>query len=525
METININDTATQMVWKINENFNNIGGVPSANVQRVFLGGFVQDGTSVKQSCIVKPVDYGITYKFALPEGITAIVAYGTSTNSLTSASSAISNGDTFTFPATACAQRISFSRTGGSLTVAEVEEMVANGSIAITFDDLDVIAHNTDKEAMLWSLAKMTYRQFPNSDSAYYYKKAPLIAHIGDLHGDAQRAYNFFKFCKQHGIDECIVTGDAVLEDGADGSGFVYDAAKATGMHVIFTIGNHETQEVTQSAGANFSNHIGTDNATEYGYYKSDGTITDRGYYYHDIAAKKIRIIVLDQYDGGVYGGGATTPSNGNMPKTQLEWFIATLKSTPAGYGVIVSMHSPESNIVNDGNKFFTAVPLSGNDGDCYSYADNGFYSDAKRPISQIVDAFISRSSLTDSFTVKVGGSLTGSITADFTSGVAEGVEFIGYVNGHRHQDRIGFLKKDISGAALQNNQLCMNITSGFGIAGAPDDIPRSGTGVIQDAFNVFAVDRTTKKVRVVRIGSNVKQDLTMRDYMVISYSPSNNS
>lgn len=527
METLNITDNAERFVEKINTNFAEANSGGSNNgMQRVFLGPLEQNNSSVRMSCIIKPVDYGITYKFKLPDGISAVVNYGTSNNSTSSASSSITDGDTFTFPATACAYRITFSKSGEMLALADVNTMVANGSIEITFEDLDVIAHNVDKEAMMFALAKMTYRQFPNStgtNSEYYYKKAPLIAHIGDPHGDAQRVYNFFKFCKHHGIDECVVSGDAVLYDGTDGSSYVFAAAAATGMHVIFTIGNHEAQGVTPAEAANFTRHIGTDKATENGYYKSAGVITDRGYYYHDITTKKIRIIVLDQYDGGVYGGGATTPSNGNMPKTQLEWFIATLKSTPAGYGVIVSMHSPESNIVNDGNKFFTAVPLSGNDGDCYSYADYGFYSDAKRPISKIVDAFISRSSLSDSYTVKVGGDSTGTITADFTSSVADGVEFIGYVNGHRHQDHIGYLKKDISGAAINNNQLCMNITAGFGIAGAPDDIPRRGIGVIQDAFNIYAIDRANKQVRIMRIGSNVKKDLTMRDYMVISYAPSN--
>jgi hypothetical protein len=207
-------------------------------------------------------------------------------------------------------------------------------------------------------------------------------------------------------------------------------------------------------------------------------------------------------------------------MNQTQITWFINTLKSTPANYGVIVSMHSPESNIVDDGNKFFTTVPTTGNDGDAYSYADYGFYSDAARPISKIIDAFISRGSCSGMVSASYGGTQNVNISADFSSGVNTGVEFICYLNGHRHQDRIGFLKKDISGATLTNNQLNMNITAGFGIAGAPDDIPRMGTGVTQDAFNVYAIDRVNKQVRIIRVGSNVKKDFTMRDYEVMNYA-----
>lgn len=522
MKDLSITDNATQAVAKINENFAERAiAAAGVNTQDVFLGYLEQNGNWVRQTCIVAAVAKGITYHFALPDAVVAKVEYGAD-NTLGSTSANISNGETLTLPTSAKANRISFARyTNGSvasLSVADATQMIADGKIRVYVDDADIITHNIAKEPMLRALAKLL-----NSGAA---SAAPLIAHISDTHGDAQRVKRFFDFCMRYGIDECVASGDIVMENHSDGSDYLFAAAEDTGCHVLMAIGNHEAEYTNStlqipnpSADENYGNHF-AGHVADMGYHlNGDSDTTNRGYYYHDVPTKSLRFIVLDQYDGGVYGGGATTPSNGNMPKTQLEWFIATLKSTPAGYGVIVVMHSPENTIEGE-NKFFTTVPLSGSDS--YSYANNGFYSDAKRPISKIIDAFISRSSFTDSFTVKVGGSSTGTITADFTSGVADGVEFICYLHGHRHQDRVGYLKKDTSGASLANNQLSINIVKGNAFGGF-EDLPRYGVGVTQDAFNVYAIDRANKQVRIMRIGSNVKKDLTMRDYMVISYAPSN--
>jgi len=143
MQTIDINDTATTMVGKLNQNFTEAGGTTQvvatdSNVQNVFLGHMEQNGNWVRQKDIVCPVEYGITYSFTLPDDIVAKVEYGTSA-SLGSTSSNIINGGTFTFPQSALAQRISFARLNDGvvtqLTKADCDTMISDGSINITFN------------------------------------------------------------------------------------------------------------------------------------------------------------------------------------------------------------------------------------------------------------------------------------------------------------------------------------------------------------------------------------------------------
>lgn len=523
MEQITVTESATSAVGKINRNFANVNSEPEVVGESVFLGNFVQNGNWARQQDILCPVDYGITYTFTMPEGIVAKIEYGT-TNSLGSTSVNIFDGDTFTFPQAALAQRISFARyqngTVALLTVADAQSMIDSGSIRVSFDDADVVEHNRDKESMLAALTKLSFNESNSTSSQYYYKRAALIAHTSDLHGDAQRAYNMMRYAKHYGIDECVVSGDATLysKDGAD---YVFAAAKNAGVHVLFSMGNHEAQGLTPSAGVMFSTYLSND-AERLGYLKAADTITDRGYYYYDLSAKKIRFIVLDQYDGGVYGGQGKA---GRISQGQVDFLLNALRA-PAGYGIVVIMHSPENSLSKPTElaKFNTSTPLSGNNGDNYSYASSGSYNDTSRPISKIIDAFISRSTYSGSWTATYNGaSETVNVNADFTE-YDSSVEFICYLSGHIHTDNIGYL------SGTSNRQLMINITSGnghvsggdnFGFSGI-DDIPRRGVGVTQDAFNVYAIDREKKQVRILRIGSNVKKDMTMRDFLIADYSPS---
>lgn len=499
MEIINYNETAAATVEKINRNFSS-ASVETSDKQEVFLGNLVQDGTWVKQSCIVVPVALGVTYNFILPSGYKAKVHYGT-TSSPNTASGELSNGDTFTMPANAFTQRIAFTKTGG-LLVEDAVELISDGAIKVECIDLDVRVRNANKENLLAAIKRTKVLDRIDGGTAVY-SNVPCIAHISDLHGDAQRAYNFFKYCKFYGIDDAVVSGDSVLYTGADGCSFVYAAAKKAGVHADLVMGNHEMYFYGTSP---FATYIGS-NASVMGYLKSAGVTTDKCYYYYDVPNKPLRIIVLDQYEG-VYGGSG---QGGKITQDQFDWFINTLKSTPDGYGIIVAMHSQETALKNEYDKFKSTYS---------AYAVNGFYVSESRPIRNIIDAFISRTSYSEAITASYG---TLNIDADFSS-ISTTAKFVCYLVGHRHADHIGYA----SGAT--NNQLVISITSGNGlidpVSGTSnyelsgwDDLPREGKGVSQDAFNVLAVDLANNKVRLMRVGSDVTRQFNKRDYLVADF------
>ena len=50
--------------------------------------------------------------------------------------------------------------------------------------------------------------------------------------------------------------------------------------------------------------------------------------------------------------------------------------------------------------------------------------------------------------------------------------------------------------------------------------DLPRGGVGPTQDAFNIYAVDRRNRTIKIARIGANITFGLDVRDYMSIPYA-----
>ena len=76
-------------------------------------------------------------------------------------------------------------------------------------------------------------------------------------------------------------------------------------------------------------------------------------------------------------------------------------------------------------------------------------------------------------------------------------------------------------------NKQIVLNSVctlSHYGSASYPYmanlcDIPRGSLGKVQDAFNIYVIDRTKKVIRIARVGSNVSETGEERKFMEISY------
>ena len=522
MEQINITDSANALVNKLNNNFNEVNQHSSElpkNIQSVFLGShFVKDGNWVAQKDGICNVANGITYYFQMPNNIVAKVAYSFSGQS-SATSNNLFNGDSFTFPEGANTQKLYFAKyssgTVQNLPVTEAEELLSSEAIIVTYEDTGVIERNTDKDNLFATAKRVVKNAIVSSSDVNI---APILAHISDLHGDIQRAHNFLKYCKFKGVDDCIITGDSTLYSG-DGIDYMFDAAADNSMHISFAMGNHEALGVSSSAGVMFSTYL-ANYAEELKYYKAANTVTDRGYYYYDIADKSLRIIVLDQYDGGVYGGSG---KGGRISQGQIDFILSALSSAPQGYGIVIAMHSQEDALTmpNAYSKFISSR--------ANGYASDGFYVDESRPIKQIVDAFIGRTTYSGSYSQTYGGATeTVTISADFSE-VDSSIEFICYLSGHRHRDFIGYLNN------TTHPQLLIQVTSGnahvvaaVGSALAfsgEDDLPRFGTGATQDAFNIYSIDRSAKTVRIVRIGSSMNYEFRERDYLVASYATIPNS
>jgi hypothetical protein len=352
---------------------------------------------------------------------------------------------------------------------------------------------------------------------------KMAVIGHISDIHGDTKRLNNFLDYCDAKGVDVAVGSGDMTMYFHPDGTSFQEEISDLHTTPYLFCIGNHESWS---NAGSNTHAPVTTlfdDNmshlVTKWGYKADANNETAKCYYYKDFDEKKLRVIAINYYEDGVY--------NGRLGQTQVDWFIATLATTPAGYGVIVVLHSPEDKVEAPAShdKFMQPIPNVGS-----SYQPDGFHLEV-RPISLIIDAFIQKTST--SFTCKdhkatyTGSANTGfaddeviNVVADFSE-VDASTEFVAFLCGHRHEDWVGYY------AHAAETQLALGVTCGIGIFGDSSnyawcdqsDLPRGGEGVAQDAFNIYVIDRFNKTVKIVRVGANRTQLLEWRDCMVIPY------
>lgn len=380
---------------------------------------------------------------------------------------------------------------TGEKLLLETVVDLIGTNLISLTYHETGVIINNKDIEKKYRAII---------GDGAN-----AAITHISDTHGDAIRYLNFLEMSRFIGATCAINSGDFVNNHVGDGYSYLLSGIeKYPDVSTIICIGNHDAVSLNETAYTRFYKPF--DDAYDYSMAQSNV------YFYKDYPSKNLRVISLDIYEERHNG------SNCCISSDQINWLINTLSSVPAEYGVIIVAHSSEDFVdkLNDYETFYSKG-ISSDWTNVYSGIDG-------RPVRKIVDAFISRTSISDSYTqtvlTAVGESTTESVTvtysADFTA-VPASAEFIAYINGHKHKDMVGYL----NGAT--NRQLVLNVTHGCSSKyyADQDDFPRAdGKGSVQDAFNLYVIDRTNKCVKIVRFGANVTYDLTLRDYMSIPYA-----
>lgn len=453
------------------------------------------------ESAMCIPLE-GKTWHVILPTAYSLYLWLGNSAGAgwATNAGGWLVNGSTFD-AGTKKSYRVVFRKGSGNTNVpaSEIQALVDSGEAAIytEFSQEDVVTRNKTKTNEVDALKRVLLTTLADNGM----NSMPIFAHISDLHGDVQRLENCLQYCDHLGVDALFASGDTALyRSDKDFTSFQPEIAAKHNTDFLFCIGNHEAYPTGQ---ANiFTNHMSA-LVSRYNYLKSSGTTTDVCYWYKDYASRSIRVITLNYYEGGVY--------NGSLGQTQIDWFIDTLLSTPVGYGVIVMLHSPEDKVT-------AASPY-----DVFrqkhrvtTYQEDGFYV-GNRPIMNIVDAFISKASISESYTEN---STTVNVVADFSSMDAS-TEFIAYVCGHRHEDWVGYYDHSV------NKQLCLDITTGnamYGDSANPawsnqSDLPRGGESVCQDAFNLYAIDRAGGCVKIVRIGADITETFDERRTMVIPY------
>lgn len=379
------------------------------------------------------------------------------------------------------------------------VAESIDSIDLKLYVENVDDILLTNDESEKILTNARLYFNSSnPNSITRY-----AVIGHTSDCHGDYKRVDNFLKFCDQIRADVGCITGDIVSYKPSQGLDWFNKLLNAHDTLPAVCTGNHDVYSDDMDDAAIYDFMFA-------GIADKLGNITGKTWYYKDIATKHIRLISVNLYQ---YGG--TNRWYTHFTDEQLSWLVSTLASTPSGYGVIILSHASQVNLDNakDDNypDFFQVTRLYNNTMNAVS---------GGVPLYDIVDAFISRATLSKSYT-QTGTPSYVSVSADF-SNVDSSVEFIAHLTGHFHQDSVCYVP------GTTNKQLMLNVTctiAAFGGTAYPyladiQDQGRNVTDASQDAFNVYVIDRDNKLVKIVRIGQNMTYQMDDRKYMAIPYA-----
>lgn len=457
------------------------------------------NGNVCSESVMVLPYSE-VTVKILMPEDLKLKFFYGTNitlpsdNNSYSQQyeSVELSDGDSFTFSNingnNICMYRAMFYYSNKTVDANVIDEMINNGDIQITYHNPygTIIDRNYEQE-------KYIHAASIKMNTSTSVKSLPMFTHASDFHGDVYRLQNFLDYNDYLGCKYAVITGDFCAQTSHDDWSYFLEQSLNHNVIPLICPGNHDITNGGQNA--RFKTDVTSVLANKYNYNISGNV----NYYYYDATDIKIRFIAIDQYEVSSYGY--------NISSTQASWVINTLKSTPSNYGVVILMHQMEVpiNKVNESDVFFE-VDMAYDDSALHDGLQTG------NLLTNIVDAFISKSSKTISVTQSKGGT-SYSVTADFST-LNSGVCFIAFASGHTHRDRVGY------NSNATNTQLHMNISSTCAILPLQRDLPTNGGhGASQDVFNVCTVDNDTKTINIVRVGASVTHSLKYRDKMAINF------
>lgn len=461
------------------------------------------DGENLKRVAMVDAVAIpfiGCTLKFHLPKDVCLGIRHGNRGADLQNHDYYFYDGDMFTFPNGSIYYRICFVDgydESRDIYVEKIVGYIEGGTIQIEIINNEngcVVCRNDVQEKKLKAL------MFNNA----YYRVGdllhthPVIVHATDVHGDYYRIRNVYEYAKSIKADAILVTGDICAYQPSDGQRFLETLNDEFSIPTVVCVGNHDTSYLTTDE--QIYNQVVKHFAEKY------GITGGKSYYYQDMPGIGMRFISLNIYDGGHPG----TQEYCNIFRTQMEWFISTLQSTPENYGVMVLMHSPETDIVasSQADTSFIQERI------IYNHLHDGMTG---TPLKDIISAFVNRGNATITYK-NYSESDPISINVNFAN-VANGVEFIAFVSGHQHADRCGY--NDGTEQPHLNN---VNTIAAYGQPAYPyfsnlSDLPRGTDGVTQDCFNVYVIDKSNKNIKVIKIGSTLKTDFTERSHTVIPY------
>lgn len=419
---------------------------------------------------------FGMTVHYKLPAGYWIYAAFSTfaGPGTLNVNTGWLEESGTFAIPSDRAQYRIQFAKGSSrnqTLTIEEIQGLLDSKSITFQYesdDSLREIIRRNEHNRYIYS----TIIDYGSKKDGLH--QLPTFVHGSDVHGDRIRMRNMMRFADHIKAHAALITGDFVAIYPATGYGFINVISDEFNTPMLICDGNHDAQSPLNND-TNRYNAMFKHLAEKHGFMLDDETLSTKCYYYYDMATIKIRVISVDLYEGG-----------SSFSSTQQTWLKETMASTPDGYGIIIIDHVQVTSGL---------TPIQ-NAEDWYIKPTNA----EKTALRDIVTAFIGR-------------------TGDFSEATTT-AEFIMFCNGHNHWDGIGY----VTGTSYKQLNCNVDTMNGLYAASTLDSqtsrFPRILGDQSEDLFNVYAIDRANKQVRIARVGANMTGDFTKVEYAVVKYA-----
>lgn len=196
--------------------------------------------------------------------------------------------------------------------------------------------------------------------------------------------------------------------------------------------------------------------------------------------------------------------PKNRFISEEQAQWFLNTLFLTPTGYSVVVAMHQVFSpNTTTQVDKKF-----------CQNYPAAGINAASNLMntdfIADAVEAFINGTNFNEVVYYTVNGVIYSYTVAKNFTQKGSGTKFLCYLGGHSHKDLIW--KHNTYNRQWMVAPVCSN-AEGYHQC-PPADIRRANVdGIDYDSLTAIAFNTDDRAVSLTKLGVNVTEEMTLRD------------
>ena len=339
------------------------------------------------------------------------------------------------------------------------------------------------------------------------------------DLHNDVKRMKNAYNLASGDNLIDGIVNlGDTwgaqpnISPGSTSLADYIPIINSVSDKPALTVLGNHD-QRVYENT------DVTTEQVTDaFLRETNNGSIyEDGGYGYYDFEEYKIRLIILNSYDMPDTKDGDDYIYYGSevmYRQDQMDWLCATLKSVPANYSVIIALHYAEPATLDTD----VIDPHFGFVGGSYGvntvFGSKGRMSDTI--VSDIVDAYINRTTLTKNYTYSMNGSAPGSVTINENFSSSNGT-FICYISGHTHCHAIGHIANHTDQVVYfaDASRATINDSSWTTVS---DMFSRDTETQNQDSLVCLSVNTDNKLLRFVKIGAHI--DVFGDDYNIVKYT-----